>query len=119
MYSLRRHPNVISLKDFCQDNEFFYIIEEIAEGGELFDAIVQRKSYCEREAQQVVRTLLYTLKYCHNLNIVHRDLKPDNFLISSKGHIKLADMGLCKKVDSTIHYTKYSVKKDEVESMII
>ena len=96
MYSLRRHPNVISLKDFCQDNEFFYIIEEIAEGGELFDAIVQRKSYCEREAQQVVRTLLYTLKYCHNLNIVHRDLKPENILLKKPNdyeYIKITDFG--------------------------
>ena len=101
MYSLRRHPNVISLKDFCQDNEFFYIIEEIAEGGELFDAIVQRKSYCEREAQQVVRTLLFTLKYCHNLNIVHRDLKPENILLKKPNdyeYIKITDFGFATYV---------------------
>ena len=101
MYSLRRHPNVIALKDFCQDEDCFYIIEEIAEGGELFDAIIQRKSYCEREAQQVVRTLLYTLKYCHNLNIVHRDLKPENILLKKLNdyeYIKITDFGFANYV---------------------
>ena len=40
MCELRSHPHVISLKDFLQDAQYFYILEELAEGGELFDAIL-------------------------------------------------------------------------------
>lgn len=96
MYALRKHPHIISLKDFCQNEDFFYIIEELAEGGELFDAIINHSLYSERNVQQVVRTLLYTLYYCHERNIVHRDLKPENILLKQKDdfeHIKIADFG--------------------------
>ncbi|KZP25391.1 kinase-like protein, partial [Athelia psychrophila] len=40
--------------------------------------------------------LLLGLKALHNLSIVHRDLKPDNILITSSGHIAVADFGLAK-----------------------
>lgn len=101
MCELRSHPHVISLKDFLQDAQYFYIIEELAEGGELFDAILNRESYSEREAQIVVRTLLYTLRYCHEKGIVHRDLKPENVLLAQPNdwnHIKIADFGFAAYV---------------------
>lgn len=96
MYTLRRHPNIITLKEFCQDCVNYYIIEELAEGGELFDAIINRDIYSEQQVQQLVRTLLYTLLYCHERNIVHRDLKPENILLKKPNdfeYIKITDFG--------------------------
>ena len=34
----------------------------------------------------------------HALGYIHRDIKPDNMLLDAKGHLKLTDLGLCKKV---------------------
>ena len=101
MYELRNHPHVISLKEFCQDAVNYYIIEELAVGGELFDAIIRHENYSEREAQNLVRTLLYTLRYCHEKGVVHRDLKPENILLKSQYdllNIKIADFGFATHV---------------------
>lgn len=44
-------------------------------GGELFDRIVQKVVYTEKEARDLVTVLLEAVKYCHERGIVHRDLK--------------------------------------------
>lgn len=41
--------------------------------------------------------LLLGLQSLHSLGIVHRDLKPDNILITSSGHVAVADFGLAKQ----------------------
>lgn len=47
----------------------------VLSGGELFDRIVSKTFYNEKEARDLVRTLLRTVKHLHDQNIIHRDLK--------------------------------------------
>ena len=49
-------------------------------GGELFDRIVEKGSYSERDASDLIRQVLEAVAYLHTLGIVHRDLKPENLL---------------------------------------
>lgn len=67
-------------------------------GGELFDQIVQRGTYSERDAANVVRQILEAVEYMHNNGIAHRDLKPENLLCSGPNNeiIKVTDFGLSK-----------------------
>jgi len=85
---------------FEEDNEFF-IITELVEGGELFDRIVSKSHYSEGEARDLVRIFLETMAHMHENNVVHRDLKPENLLLTSaedNADLKIADFGFAKKI---------------------
>ena len=41
----------------------------------MFDRIVSKTFYNEKEARDLVRTLLRTVKHLHDQSIIHRDLK--------------------------------------------
>ena len=55
---------------------------ELVQGGELFDRIVSKSHYSEKEARDLIKKLLETLAYMHENNVVHRDLKPENLLLT-------------------------------------
>lgn len=44
-------------------------------GGELFDRIVEKGFYTERDASTLIRQILDAVRYLHDMGIVHRDLK--------------------------------------------
>jgi len=78
-------------------------VMELVTGGELFDRIVAKNSYTEKEAADTIKTLCGALDHMHQQNIVHRDLKPENILYASPADdspIKLADFGLARVVSS-------------------
>lgn len=83
-------------------SEYYYLVTEMMVGGELFDRIVQKEYYNEKEARDLCKILLSSIKYCHDCNVVHRDLKPENLLLTSKednANIKIADFGFAKRLD--------------------
>ena len=74
---------------------------ELLAGGELFDRIVEKESYSEKEASDTIRPIVDTIAYCHSLGIVHRDLKPENLLYESEDEnslVKITDFGLARFV---------------------
>jgi calcium-dependent protein kinase len=66
------HPNIIKIFEFYQDEGFFYIITELCTGGELFDKILEEKSFSEKKAAETFRQILSAVFYCHSHKIVHR-----------------------------------------------
>ena len=44
-------------------------------GGELFDRIVEKGSYTEKDASMLIRQILEAVDYMHERGVVHRDLK--------------------------------------------
>ena len=75
------HPNVIKLKEVCEDKSTCCLVMEIIGGGELFKRITQLQHYSERTACELMRNFMKILVYLHDQGIVHRDLKPDNLLL--------------------------------------
>lgn len=95
------HDHVIRLYATFEKPKKFMIVTEIVLGGELFDRIVNKSQYSEKEARELVKIMLSTLAYIHEKGIVHRDLKPENLLLCSEENdhdIKFADFGFAKHV---------------------
>jgi len=77
------HPNCVKLYEMYTSKAKVYMVLELLTGGELFDRIVAKGNYSEKEAATLLKTLLEAIKYLHSINIVHRDLKPENLLYTS------------------------------------
>ncbi|KAK3382615.1 Pkinase-domain-containing protein [Lasiosphaeria ovina] len=77
------HPNVIKLVDFAESKQYYYIILELAPGGELFHQIVRLTYFSEDLSRHVITQVANALEYLHEeRGIVHRDIKPENILFS-------------------------------------
>ncbi|XP_016656502.2 calcium/calmodulin-dependent protein kinase type 1 isoform X2 [Acyrthosiphon pisum] len=107
---LRRltHPNIVQLLETFEDKSKVYLIMELVTGGELFDRIVQKGSYTEKDAAHLIRQVLGAVDYMHEQGVVHRDLKPENLLYYSTdddSKIMISDFGLSKIEDSGVMAT--------------
>ena len=93
------HPSIVKMYEFFEDRKNMYIVMDICKGGELFDDIVNRGKFPEKDAAILLRQVIATINYMHTHNIVHRDLKPENILLElNKDYMmcKLIDFGTAK-----------------------
>ncbi|KAF8324022.1 calmodulin-dependent protein kinase [Clavulina sp. PMI_390] len=100
------HENIVTLYDYFETANNLYLVFDLCTGGELFDRICAKGSYYERDAAEIVRTVLGAVKYIHDCGIVHRDLKPENLLFRTKAEdskLLIADFGLSRVVDDSKH----------------
>lgn len=94
------HPNIVKIFEYFEDEKRFYIVTEHIQGGELFDEIIAKGKFNERDAATLMKQLLSCVSYCHEHHIIHRDLKPENVLLEASkefDQIKVIDFGTAQK----------------------
>lgn len=75
------HTNIIKFVDFYEDLKYYYIIQELSRGGEIFNQIVDLTYFSEDLSRHVICQVAEAIRYLHNeIGIVHRDIKPENLL---------------------------------------
>ena len=93
----KNHPKIIRVVDLLEDQNNYYIVSEIVEGGELFKRLKENESFSEDQAANIVHQIMLGLNYLHLQSITHRDMKPENILLTSKDpqnfDIKISDLG--------------------------
>ena len=90
------HESLVQLHAAFQDKQRIYLVLDLVEGGELFDLIIAKEFFAERDAGRIVRQLLSAIEYMHERGCAHRDIKAENVLCvdAHASQVKLADFGL-------------------------
>lgn len=94
------HPSIIRLYEVIDTQTKLYLIEELGDGGDLYDYILKHPTGIEEDlVRRIFQQTVSAIQYCHQLHVVHRDLKPENLVFCNSGkemQVKLTDFGLSR-----------------------
>ncbi|MEG3839622.1 serine/threonine-protein kinase [Microcoleus sp. herbarium14] len=92
-----------TLYAYFEENNDFYLVQELIEGMTLTDRIQSQSSFSESYVRDFLVNFLQILDYVHQKRIIHRDIKPDNIIIrQSDQKPVLIDFGAVKEAVATI-----------------
>jgi serine/threonine-protein kinase len=93
-----RHPNIVAVHDFGEENGTYYLVMELIEGRTLKDEIA-RGPIPPGRLLEIVEQVGSALDTAHRNNILHRDIKPNNILLEGPRRAVLSDFGIAKELD--------------------
>ncbi|KAG0056361.1 hypothetical protein BGZ89_002139 [Linnemannia elongata] len=76
-----KHEGIVELYEFSESNEHYFLVLELAPGGELFHRIVKLTYFSEDLTRHVIVQVAQAIRYLHEeKGVIHRDIKPENIL---------------------------------------
>lgn len=76
--------NIIQWIQYFEDENYYFIVTEYIEGGNLEERLEDKIPISEYETALIAKDLATALNYLHTNKIAHRDIKPQNILCGSK-----------------------------------
>ena len=95
--SALNHPNILTVYDFGQYENFHFIVSELIEGKTLRERINEGSLQTDEILDMGVQTA-NALAAAHRAKVIHRDIKPENIMLLPDGYVKVLDFGLAKLV---------------------
>ncbi len=90
------HPNIVSVYDWGESDSTYFIVMEYVDGRSLSSLLRAEGHLAPFEAANIGSSVASALAYAHRHGVIHRDIKPGNVLITSDGHVKVADFGIAR-----------------------
>ncbi|MEK0182054.1 MAG: serine/threonine protein kinase [Oscillatoriales cyanobacterium] len=111
---LGSHDRIPQLFAYFDENQEFYLIQELIAGHDLSDELnpphqmaAKGVQFSESQVIQLLYDILDVLRYVHQQNIIHRDIKPSNLMRrDADGRIILIDFGAVKEIGSKLQYSQ-------------
>ncbi|VCW97998.1 unnamed protein product, partial [Gulo gulo] len=91
------HPFVHCLGDSWQGKRHLFIMCSYC-STDLYSLWSSVGCFAEASIRLFAAELVLVLCYLHDLGIIHRDVKMENILLDERGHLKLTDFGLSRRL---------------------
>ena len=76
-----RHPNIITIHDFGDQEGLPFIVMEYLTGDTVSQILARQERLSLEEALPLLQDLASALDYAHQQGVIHRDIKPSNVII--------------------------------------
>lgn len=101
LYQLGDHDQIPRLLAHFEDEQEFYLAQELVEGEPLTQELSGGKVWPEAKVIAMLQGLLKVLAFVHEQNVIHRDIKPSNLIRRKEDDaIVLIDFGAVKQVST-------------------
>jgi serine/threonine protein kinase len=102
-----RHPNIVQVMDFDNDDDLYYMVMEFIDGPTLREELRERsrmgQPFDSKEAARILCAICNAVDYAHRRGVVHRDLKPANVMFTREGKPMLTDFGIAKVMGGRLY----------------
>ncbi|MCX7597141.1 MAG: Ycf66 family protein [Fischerella sp.] len=100
---LGNHNQIPRLLAYFEENEEFYLVQELIAGHPLSAEMRVGQPWTESQVIQMLQDVLDVLQFVHSHGVIHRDIKPDNLIRrNSDGKLVLIDFGAVKQMRSQL-----------------
>jgi serine/threonine protein kinase len=91
------HPNIVTVYDFYQEGDDFYLAMELIQGTDLHASVDRHGPLPVALACDYISQASLGLQHAHGRGVVHRDIKPSNLIVSPDGQVRIIDFGLARR----------------------
>ncbi len=103
LHKLGTHSRIPELLDSFEENQDFYLVQELIEGKDLSKELIPGQRLCEFEVIAILQDIIEILVFVQQHKVIHRDIKPSNLMRrSSDGKIFLIDFGAVKQITTQV-----------------